>query len=163
MKPDSQEVKRVLIEFENLKSALIDSSSIIYLNRINMIGLLTTTIPIYIIEEINHETGLEIEGLTIITHDLSEKMTTDVKLITSAYTHNLPIISDDKRILTRARDHGLVYYNSVMMLCYLIFCNAISPAQYQRCERELFRFARYSNYVKTYSRTICNAIIKRGS
>ena len=55
---------------------------------------------------------------------------TDQALIRAAEAYGLPLVSEDKKILMAARRLGLPYFNTLMIMNFLIFKKAITPQTY---------------------------------
>lgn len=143
--PD-EELQQVIRQFERLDSALIDASSMIYMNRAGFLETLQQTIDLCSIPEIVAETGREHAGIRRIAcpdHTLSP----DEKLVACALATNLPIISEDKQILNRMKREGRPYFNALIMLNFLFYKRRIDAARYYRHVTALREIAWYSRRV----------------
>ena len=126
---DSDTILRVL---ERLNTALIDTSSIIYIQKAGYFDVLAGTIKLYSIPEVITESKTHIAGVTLIQPSESPSLSTDHKLISCALENKLAMISEDKRILRAMRRAQAPYYNALMMLNFLLFSQKIDDDGYRR-------------------------------
>ena len=147
-----------LVRFDHLKEALIDASSIIYTDRAKFLPILTSTIKLFTIREILSETGPVSYNIKLLSHR-DRISPTDLKLIACAQHRGLPIISEDKKILMAMKRANRPYYNSLMMLNFLLYRRCIDVQQYDRYRQALQKFARYSEDVWNHGAKIQSAII----
>jgi hypothetical protein len=153
------EIKTILKDFDSLNSAFIDSSSIIYLSRLDILDKLKQAISLYSIEEILKEVGYSNLNLIMHDHKHDDSLSNDIKLVKSAKILNLPVISEDKKLLLNAEKSGLKYYNSIVILIFLLYKNRISQFEFESYKAELLKFARYSEKVKNFSNAVLQEII----
>ena len=148
-----------MVRFDHLKEALIDASSIIYIDRANFLPILTSTMTLLTIMEILSETGPVSHNIKPL--NCRERISsTDLKLIACAQDRDLPIISEDKKILMAMKHANRPHYNSLMMLNFLLYRRCIDIQQYDRYRQALQKFARYSEDVWNYGAKIQSAIIE---
>ena len=152
---DPNTIQRAL---KRLKNALIDTSSIIYIQKAGYFDVLSRTIQLYSIPEVISETKEKIPGVKLIHLSGSLSLSTDQKLISCALLHKLAMISEDKSILTAMRRAEAPYYNSLMMLNLLLLSQRIDDDSYRRYFNALRNFARYSETVWEVGRDIYTAI-----
>ncbi|MEE4265748.1 MAG: hypothetical protein V2I56_23880 [Desulfobacteraceae bacterium] len=149
---------RILRAFEQLKKALIDTSSIIYSQKAGFFSTLSRTIQLYSIPEVISETEKQVPGVVLLQHCGSSSLSTDQKLISCALENNLAMISEDKSILTAMQRAEAPYYNSLMMLNLLLFSHRIDDESYRHYYRALEKFARYSEAVWEFGGDIYKAV-----
>ena len=140
-------------QFESLATAFIDTSSIIYLEKIEVLELLSSTIHLVTIEEIFKEAQKNYSYITLWNCN-AFSTNTDRRLIESAVKNRLPLISEDKKILAAMSKHGIPYYNTLMMLIFLLYKNKISHTAFLHTYEKLRTFARYHETVWNYGRQI---------
>lgn len=158
---DKQEIDRIINQFTILKSALIDACSIIYMNKIGFLDLLCRYLTLYTIDEIIEETHYRGTSLTIIDHNHPpEAMTNDNKLFTCALTNKLSIISEDKKILIKAKKNNLPFFNTLMILHYVYYMDGITLEQHRHYRDKLIAIARYSKNIIAYADAVFNGIIR---
>jgi hypothetical protein len=150
-------IVKILVQFSNLTKALIDSSSIIYANKAGFLDKLGETIRLYAIPEILNETQHDYENIKIIKHNFNN-VPTDKKLISVAFDQNLPVISEDKKILTALENRDIPYFNTLMMLNFLFYKNQISAADFCQYRRRLKDFAWYSQLVWEFGEKVFASI-----
>jgi len=148
----------ILCAFEQLKKALIDTSSIIYVQKAGYFDVLAGTIQLYSIPAVISESKTHIAGVTLIPPSESPSLSTDQKLISCALENKLAMISEDKRILKAMRRARAPYYNALMMLNFLLFSQKIDDDGYRRYYSALENIARYSDAVWEFGRHVYAAI-----
>ena len=147
----------IIIRFDNLSKALIDASSIIYTDRAGFLDILASAIKLYSINEILAEAGNVSNQINPLTYrDTSSS--NDRKFISCALELNLSVISEDKRILLAMKRATKPYYNSLMMLNFLLYRRRINSQQYAQHLKALRKFARYSDEIWKYGAKIRAAI-----
>ena len=149
---------KTLRAFEQLKKALIDTSSIIYSQKAGFFSILSRTIQLYSIPEVISETEKQVPGVVLLQHSGSPSLSTDQKLISCALENKLAMISEDKSILRAMQRAEAPYYNSLMMLNLLLFSHRIDDDSYRRYYSALENFARYSEAVWEFGEHIYTAI-----
>lgn len=148
-----------LKKFNTLSKCLIDASSIIYMKKSDFFDILSEKIKLLTIKEIITETGYNDLNLHIIEHRITS-VSNDNKLIQIMKSKKLTIISDDKRIIQQGRENNLTYYNSLMMLIFLLYKKHISYSEYIKFNKKLTNIAWYSKKIITYANTLVNTIIE---
>ena len=141
-----------------LKKALIDTSSIIYVQKAGYYDALARTIQLYSIPEVISESKTHVADVTLIHPSESPSLSTDHKLISCALENKLAMISEDKRILRAMRRAQAPYYNALMMLNFLLFTKKIDADSYRHYYSALENIARYSEAVWEYGRLIYAAV-----
>jgi N-acetylglutamate synthase-like GNAT family acetyltransferase len=109
-------------------------------------------------KEILSETGLE----TIAVHAMactSKTVSNDEKLIDCALVLNLPVISEDRKILLRLDRKKVPYFNALMMLNYLLYNGDISFESHSVFFKNLRSVSRYSDSVLAFSKEIYRHIV----
>ena len=152
---DPQKALRALSQ---LKRALIDTSSILYMQKAGYFDLLAGTIKLYTIPEVMSEIRSKPEGLSLIHLTGSHALSTDNMLITCALDRNLAMISEDKAILNAMRRAKAPYFNALMMLYLLLLSEKIDDSRYRRSLMALKRIARYSEKVWEFGDKIHTAV-----
>ena len=151
--------QEVLTEFKELKKALIDASSIIYAYKVGIIDLLQASLELVTTPDVVAETGKDAEGITLI-HCSDTAGSVDERLIYCALRNNLPVISEDKKILSKLKQTHLPYFNMLMMLNYLRYIDAIDEDQYSHYYTLLQKIAWYSPKIWYYGNSVRNIIEK---
>lgn len=154
-----EKVQKSLQEFRTLTGAVIDSSSILYMNKANFLEILSTEINLSAPSQVKHEIDSDLKKINFFDFNNERGLDTDDIIVISAYEKNLPVISDDKYILKYALEKNLPYFNSVMMLIFLFFCNKISLEELRSYQEKLYSFAYYSKQITNYAENILNIII----
>jgi hypothetical protein len=149
---------KTLRAFEQLKKALIDTSSIIYSQKAGFFSILSRTIQLYSLPEVITETEKQVPGVVLLQHSGSPSLSTDQKLISCALENKLAMISEDKSILKAMQRAEAPYYNALMMLNFLLFSQRIDDDSYRGYYSALENFARYSEAVWEFGRDIYKAV-----
>jgi len=152
--PSPQEIFN---KFDHLDKALIDASSIIYIDRADFLPILASTIKLFSIKEIFFETGPVSESIKPLIHN-DNSSSNDQKLISCALNMDLPLISEDKKMLMAMKRANRPFFNSLMMLNFLLYRRRIDIQEYDKYRQALEKFARYSNKVWQYGAKIQSAI-----
>ena len=139
--------------FPVLKEVVIDASSIIYMLKCGLLGKTAARIKLYCTPPVAGETGWPGLPLTLM---LPEKpfSTNDESVVLLGEELNLPVISEDRKILLEAEKRGLRYFNTIMILNWLLLDSAVSEEEYLEYRAELVKVARYSNRVLEYAEEI---------
>ncbi len=147
----------VLDQFSKLTKALIDASSIIYANKTGFLDLLGKTIRLYTIPEIFAETLQDQKNIQLIeSHNHSSR--TDDKLLAVAFDLNVPVISEDKKILIALEKENKPHFNSLMMLNFLFYKKEISTTGFHQKRDLLKDIAWYSQSVRDFGDSVFNSL-----
>ena len=144
-------------QFNRLDKALIDASSIIYTEKADFLQLLANSVQLFSISEILAETG-PVPGRIKALAYKGASSSNDEKLVLCALHYDLPVISEDKKILAAIKRARRPFFNALMMLNFLLYRQIIQDAQYIRYHRSLKKFARYSEDIWQYGAQIHTAI-----
>jgi len=150
-------IQDIFFRFDQLDKALIDASSIIYMDRVDILGKLASCIRLFSIQEILSETGPVSEHIKLLIHNQTAS-SNDQKLIACALDRDLPIISEDKKILMAMKRVARPFYNSLMMLNFLLYRRLINDQQYTQYHLALKTFARYGDDIWHSGATVLAAI-----
>ncbi|MBN2013453.1 hypothetical protein JW960_29250 [candidate division KSB1 bacterium] len=149
-----------LVEFDELKAAVIDASSIIYLSKLRMADELTNYISLYTTSQIVVEANLPLAGMEIVVVT-ENNFSNDENLIKFANEKQLPIISDDRKVLLTAQKLNLRYYNSLMMLLFLVYKRVIQLETFNVLEKKLSAIAYYSDDVIKFGKKVLHEIMNQ--
>ena len=145
--------------FKSLKAAVIDASSIIYMVKSGFFDLLTRDIQLHAPESCLKETGFS--GLPIIVHQISSSVpTADQQLLILAQSLQLPLVSEDRKVLLKASRNGITFYNSLMMLNFLLYNKSIGKKMFSVFLKQLTAFARYSKEVLLFGNEVTRMILE---
>jgi len=149
--------QEVLAQFKALKRAMIDASSIIYARKAGFISILQANLELITIPEIKAEAGDDAGDIETM-HCKATSESVDEKLVHCALQNNLPVISEDKKILSKLKQTHLPYFNVLMMLNFLSYIEAIDGDQYSHYYTALQEFAWYSPKIWYYGSRVRSAI-----
>lgn len=170
---DNQNKKRQIVEnrdrdplaaFVSLTSAVIDSSSIIYLSKSSFLHLAARHIRLHTPLIVIKETGIDEPFFEIHDPEIdSALLTADKQVVELSRKLNIPVISEDKKVLKKASVAGLSYYNALMILNFLLYQKEVTVNNYQKLYTALISVARYSKFVLTYSEMVKKKIESKNS
>ena len=149
--------QEVIAQFQELKKAMIDASSIIYARKAGFISILQVNLRLITIPEIIAEAGDDADGIKTMDY-MKTSESVDDKFVNCALQNNLPVISEDKKILTALKKTHLPFFNVLMMLNFLSYINAVNRHQYSRYLEALQEFAWYSPKIWAYGISVQSAI-----
>lgn len=153
-----------LAGFASLTSAVIDSSSIIYLSKSSFLHLAARHIRLHTPLVVIKETGVEEPFFEIHAPETDSAMlTADEQVVDLARKLNIPVISEDKKVLRNASGTGLSYYNALMILNFLLYKMEVTVNNYQKIYAALISVARYSKFVLSYGEMVRQKITNKNS
>jgi len=153
-KPSTREI---FGQFDQLNQALIDASSIIYTQKAEFLEILASSVKLFSITEILSEAGSVPDGIKPLTYK-EAGLSNDEKLVSCAMHYDLPVISEDKQILTAMKRARRPFFNALMILNFLLYHQKIHSQQYFQYHLALKKFARYSDDIWRYGAKIHAAI-----
>jgi len=136
---------------------LVDTSTLIYLDKITMLDPVLATFAPMTISQVITEFGRHPEGLSICS---SGAGATDDVLVQTAIDLQAGVLSEDKKVLLTARRQGLCYYNSLMIILALYSRKGISSSTCEQRLACLLSFARYSEKVQSYGRELFKRLVQ---
>lgn len=129
----------------------IDASSMIYLLKIGLLGSLGAEVRLVSTPQVIKETGWPHLPVTAALPDPSlygeGDVTNDDSLVLLAETRKSPVLSEDYELLMNAQEAGLEYYNTLMILNYLLLKKRILPEEYPEYLKRLKECSHYSEKV----------------
>lgn len=148
------ELKDLCRKFEKLKTALIDTSSIIYMKKAGHFSLLAATITLVTIPDVVVEARMPDLNIKIQRSEYpasEDEQSTDRRLVSTAKRTNMPLISEDRGILMTCRRLGIEYYNAYVALIFLFYLGRIDLEEMLERKRKLLAIARYNRWVRSYA------------
>ena len=136
---------------EGFTELCIDASSIIYLLKSGLLGSLSAEVSLVSTPQVRDETGwphLPVEALPLEESRFpAGSLSNDDSLVALAVERRSPVLSEDYEILMNAKEAGLEYYNTLMMLNYLLLKGRIAPDEYPEYLERLKECSHYSSHV----------------
>ncbi|TVR32438.1 MAG: hypothetical protein EA404_07865 [Spirochaetaceae bacterium] len=158
-------IESALEKLSGLSSAFIDASSMIVCNKAEILDALAATCTLYTIQPVMDETGYSDAPVSIqpvpAAAAAGTAATVDDLLFSAVLKAQLPLISEDRTLLVKAADHGLAYYNALMVLNLLLLRRRLTPAAYSEHARLLQRATRYSAEVQQFGQAVYRQILKQ--
>ena len=149
--------QKVFSQFGTLDTAVIDASSIIYMRKAGYLNKLAAEIRLCSPKPVISETGYDHLPIRPVA-SMEDAQSNDQLVVAYSQAYQLPVISEDKKILMQIKRARRPYFNSLMMLNFLLFHHKISVQDHRVYYRRLAGFAWYSPAVLAYSKTIFTAI-----
>lgn len=159
MEPQGQNdraLKRMYAELQGLGGGVADTSTLIYLEALEILPLVGQRLQLVLIPQVVAEFGRRPPDMRLVPS--APAATVDEAVVRTARALNVPIFSEDGRILRQARRLEHLHYNSLMLLLALRAQNVLPETEFSRLRRNLLGFARYSSTVIAYADQVLEAI-----
>jgi len=148
---DELEIERVFKRLTRLKTAVIDSSSIIYLQKSGLLESVAGAVRLLTIPQVVEETGIRDLPLQVVNAPTgTDHPDTDRLLFAAAAAMHKAMISEDRAILLKCRSEGIEYYNAYNMLIMLRLRGILAEAEFRVREEQLLSVAHYGKFVIDY-------------
>jgi len=157
-KENDQALKQVCTELQSLRGGIADTSTLIYLETLGILPLIGQWLHVALIPQVVSEFGRHPAGMQLVQS--VPATTVDEAIITTARALELPIFSEDGRILRQARKIHLPHYNSLMLLLALYAQGMVAQGQLSRLRLHLLGYARYSQEVVTYADRVLHLLLQ---
>ena len=160
--PGPDAILRVFHQFDHLDRAVIDTSSLIYLKKINCLRKTSRIIGLITVSGVTDEFGSSdiFNQLEIIELKEIEK-NTDRQIIQVAADLRLPVISEDKKILMAAASAGLPFFNTLMIMNFLIYKNEMDLQEYHAALHRLRKEAYYEGFIFDFGNAVYEKIMEQ--
>nr|WP_320010471.1 hypothetical protein [uncultured Desulfobulbus sp.] len=139
----------VYADLLQLRVGIVDTSTLIYLERLKLLSLISKHLQLYLIPAVVAEFGQRPKGMPLIA--ARHGSTTDSILLETAIELALPLLSEDGGLLRKARKREHPHYNTLMLLLTLRAQNVLSAQRCAALQTRLLTFARYSEDVCNYA------------
>mgnify|MGYP001290611368 CR=1 FL=1 len=155
--------KAVLRELRGLRGGVVDTSTLIYLERLKLLPLATRSFSLLLIPKVIAEYGSCPEGCRLTP--AAGSGTTDEQLCRVAQRLAQPVLSEDRQVLRQARALHLSFYNTLMLLLALCAQSRLPPIAFPDLRDRLCTFARYGPEVIAVGdavyQTLCHSLGNR--
>ncbi len=132
-------------ELRGLQGGVIDTSSLIYLEKIQMLETAADFFQFLLPAGVVEEFGCCPDGCVV--HVVRESLSTDQAVVWLAEQLGQPVLSEDRQLLLASSRRGLTYYNTLMLLLSLVLQKKLDVARYRKAYAGLRATARYSPVV----------------
>jgi hypothetical protein len=146
------------VELQTLKGGLADTSTLIYLERLDLLSLAARSFSLRLIPQVTTEYGANPQQTVLVP--VTGPGTTDELLCRTAQILGIPVLSEDKQVLRRARMLGLSFYNTLMLLLALCAQGYLSIADFPPLRDRLCSFARYGPEVVAIGDAVYGALLQ---
>lgn len=148
----------LVAELRGLRGGVIDTSTLIYCEHLQLLPLLARQMRLVLIPQVVAEFGGHPAALEIVAN--AAPGPTDEALLHTAIMLRLPLLSEDGRLLRRARASHHPHYNTLMLLLALLARGQMSLAAFDRLHADLLRITRYSQAVLAWGQALHQAIAR---
>ncbi len=155
-----RQIEKAVADILGFHGGVIDTSTLIYLDKLGLIALTADSFNLYVIEPVAKEFGKPLPGA--IKHLSCSGEVTDTMICKAAAENGLPVISEDKQVLMTARKKGLVHFNCLMLLLTLFHNELISVDRLDQLLSELKKVARYSGKIFEFGSQVRAQLAGRG-
>ena len=145
--------------FKTLHTAAIDASSIIYMQKAGFLDLAAKAVKLHAPEAVIAETGYRLPRIEEHRFPADEPMPADEQVLDLARSLKIPVVSEDRKVLLGAKKIGLVYYNALMVLCFLLYKKRMGRETFDGHKRKLLAIARYSAEVIAFGEKIAEQVV----
>lgn len=135
-----------LEQLRTVRRAFIDSSSIIYSIKAEVLEVLCETVQLQTVPGVATEVGVPIPDISVVPAG-SPGMPVDDQLIAAAGQSGIPVISEDRKLLMKADDRGIDNYNMLVILELMLLRGNISLVEWDSARKRLLAAAHYGAWV----------------
>lgn len=147
--------------FQSLHHALIDTSSIIYMNKAGYFDPLASCLELYAPAQVIKEVGLVDLNIRTIG-EKEDSLPADQALVQAACRLNWPVVTEDRQIIRQLARFQLLYFNALMMLELIFFRGSVDETGYRKCLETLLRHAWYGSEIIRFGETVHQMLIREG-
>lgn len=147
---------RICTELRGLGGGVADTSTLIYLEALEILPLVGQRLQLVLIPQVVAEFGRRPLDMRLVPS--APATTVDEAVVQTAIALDVPIFSEDGRMLRQARRLKHPHYNSLMLLLALRAQKVLPETEFFRLRRNLLAFARYSATVVAYADQVLDAI-----
>lgn len=146
----------VLQELKHLRAGVADTSTLSYLEKIDLLSLVVWSYYLTVIPQVAQEFGRSLSGVTLYEEILDAPA--DKAIIEAARRGKLAVFSEDRKVLMTADKIGLPYYNTLMLVLSLFSRDIIDQARCRELMRRLLQIARYGPAVVNFGEQMYDAL-----
>lgn len=153
----TMDIKTALHDVQQFKGGVIDTSTLIYLERLGLLNRIATLYRLLVVPQVLQEFDRSLPAQVICVE--APPGAADQALCPVASDHRLAVLSDDKHVLALARSAGLVYFNTLMLLLLMLYNEQLSVPQCRALLLDLFTFARYGEGIRSFGEQLLEHIL----
>jgi hypothetical protein len=145
-----------------LQRAAIDTSSIIYLSKSELLDPLAGLIRLVTVELVVREAGIQSLPVDVVAtqqDELDRSPDADTAILLCALNKGIPLLSEDRKLLMRAEARGVPYYNSIMMIALMVLRGAIDKKDVSDYRDRLVEVAHYGRRVVEYGDDLISYVV----
>lgn len=138
---------KILQDLRSLDCGVIDTSTLIYLDRLGLLPLAARTFSLHLIPQVAAEYGAMPEETVLIP--APGPGATDELLCQAAHRLRQPVLSEDRRVLRLAHALHLPFYNTLMIVLALCVQGGLPTTAFTIYRQRLRSFAHYGPHIFT--------------
>ncbi len=154
----NRRVEHTVKQFAKLTHAAIDASSMIYLQKLGLLRELSTTILLGTTADVWAETNFAPSDLRVRIFTMPVVLSPDEQILHLATSNNWALISEDRKLLLKAKKLRTPYFNALMMIHLLFFKGRLSENLLQEKIDVLKKIARYGTEIWDYGNKLFGAL-----
>lgn len=155
----NKNVQNDIRKLKNLEMAIIDSSSLIYLEKLDLLDTASRTIRLFVPATVFDEINFNVSRIRKVECQEEKHSSTDKQVLTLAKRMHCPLISEDKKILQKARREGLDYFNTLMVILLLYLRRLLSKQATEEKWKQLKQIAWYEDWIWAYGQEVFDKIV----
>ena len=148
----------IVSELRKFHGGAADTSTLIYLERIELLELCCRSFQFQVTPEVVAEFGRPLPDCMLC--ESGSMGNADRSVVRLALEQGVPVLSEDKALLMSADRLGLTYYNSLMIILALLFQKKLELDAYHGAYAELVTIARYSPAVLQVGRQVFSLFVR---
>ncbi len=156
----NRQIEHSIEQFAKLTHAAIDASSIIYLQKLELLRELSTTILLGTTADVWAETNFTPSDLRVRIFITSVAPSPDEQILHLATSNNWALISEDRKLLLKAKKARIPYFNALMMILFLFFKGKLPEKSVREKTNMLKKIARYGAEIWGYGDSLFWALQK---
>ena len=148
---------------QGLTELSVDASSLIYLLKTGLLGSLAAEVELLSTPQVIKETEwphLPVRAVDVLQDEDGEPVSNDESVVVLAQRRKIPVLSEDYEVLMHAGSLGLEYYNTLMILNYLLLKKRITPDEYPEYLERLKNCSHYSVKIMEQGALVHDAVLK---
>ena len=142
---EGSKLATILLDLRSLDCGVIDTSTLIYLDRLGLLPLAARTFSLHLIPQVAAEYGAMPEETVLIP--APGKGPTDEVLCQAAHRLRQPVLSEDRRVLRLDHALHLPFYNALMIVLALCVQGGLPATAFPIYRQRLRSFARYGPHI----------------
>lgn len=150
----NRQIEHSIEQFAELTHAAIDASSMIYLQKLGLLRELSTTILLSTTADVWAETNFTPSDLRVRIFTAPVALSPDEQILHLARSNNWALVSEDRKLLLKAKKARIPYFNALMMILFLFFKGKLPEKSVREKTDLLKKIARYGAEIWDYGNSL---------